>query len=299
MEANASKLVQNGKAVRVKVAKSWDLVCRYRIYSCPDTYEFVRGATFLRLDAGFRNQIILMKVWGVWKLDPVHPKGLENVPFAWRKRLEDYIAEARQVRGILDQPGDYRFYGLSKDLDDDCQRELCCPADDDSLPDWLRVMASASDLDVQAALALWKDKETFFRWPREAEFLWQVTRHPDGNRQDCYIYPKAVICRLSREPDGRNNGPAIHSFELSGGIRPTCWHIHHIYDGRVLIPGTFKPILHAIKHRDYFTHSGGLVAAHPAAHYVAHESELLGWLLRWEAFKRFKFDPDKIFGASE
>jgi len=158
-------------------------------------------------------------------------------------------------------------------------------------------MANARDLDVQAALALWKDKELFFRWPRTAELLWQVKRHPDGNRQDCYQYPESVKCRLGRPPDGRNNGPAIHAFELAGGSRPTGWHIHHVYDGSVLIPGKSTRILHAVKQCDYFTHSGGLVAVHPAAHYVAHESALLGWLLRWEAFERFKFDPDNIFGG--
>jgi hypothetical protein len=295
-DAKVFNFMQSGKTVQVKVAKTWDLVCRHRIYSCPDRYEFVRGATFLLLDAGFRDQTNLMKVVDVWKLNPARREGLAIVPLEWRKRLEDYIAEARQRPGILDQSSDYRFYGLVKNTDDDYEREFCTRADDDSWPDWLKAMANIRDLDVQAALALWREKELFFHWPRKAELLWQgVTRHQDGYRQDCYTYPKDVKCRLGREPDGRNNGPAIHAFELSGGERPTGWHIHHVYDGSVVIPGKSERILRAVKHPDYFTHSGGLVAAHPAAHFVAHESELLGWFLRLEAFKRFKFDPDNVF----
>ncbi len=67
-------------------------------------------------------------------------------------------------------------------------------------------------------------------------------------------------------------------------------------DGRAMIPGTNRPILHAVRSGDYFTHAGGLVAAHPSAHFIAHNSELLAWLLRREAFLRLRFDPDVIFG---
>jgi hypothetical protein len=290
--------MQNGKTFQVKVAKSWDLVLQHNIYSRPadtDTHADRSDAAFLLLEKGSQNQT--MKVAGVWKFNP-DDKQPEKVPFEWRKRLEDYIAEARCLPGILDQRGDYFFYGLVKSEGDEYEREFLNPAKDDFGPDWLEAMADKKDLIDQAALALWREKELFFRWPRRSELLLQgLTRHPDGYRQNCYTYPEDVKRRLGREPDGRNNGPAIHSFELSGGERPAGWHIHHIYDGGALIPGTSKPILHAVKHPDYFTHSGGLVAAHPAAHYIAHESELLGWLLRWEAFKRLKFDPDNIFGG--
>jgi hypothetical protein len=238
-----------------------------------------------------------MQVVGVWKFNPCRDERSETVPVEWRKRLEDYITEARSLHGILNQPGDYYFFGLAKNGDDECESRPFTQADDDSWPDWLRTMANVRELDVQAALAIWSDKESFFHWPLKAELLWQgVTRHQDGERQNCYTYPDYVKRRLGRKPDGRNNGPAIHAFEMSDGSRPMRWHIHHIYAGGVLIPGTNEPILHAVRHPDYFTHSGGLVAAHPMAHYLAHESEFLGWLLRLEAFKRFKFDPDNIFG---
>ena len=55
---------------------------------------------------------------------------------------------------------------------------------------------------------------------------------------------------------------------------------------------------HAVHHGKLFTHSAGLVAAHPVAHHLAHQSELLKWLLRREAFLRFGFDPMNIFGGT-
>ncbi len=293
------------KIVQVKVPITWDLVCRHRIYSCPDTprFDFVKDASSLLLDAGFRNQICHMRVVGVWNLDPNRPAAFDSVPTDWRNRLNAYVDEASHLAGILDQGGNYRFYGLAKNADDDCEGELCTRTQDDSWPVWLKAMVNKRDLDVQAALAIWRDKKLFFRWPRKARLLWLgLTRHPNGCRQDCYEYPENVTAQLEKKrlkPDGRNNGPAILAFLMENGERPAGWHIHHVYDGNVLIPGTQTPILHAVRHGGYFTHSGGLVAAHPAAHYVAHQSELLGWLLKWEAFRRFKFDPDAIFENGE
>jgi hypothetical protein len=48
-------------------------------------------------------------------------------------------------------------------------------------------------------------------------------------------------------------------------------------------------------HGSLFTHSAGLVAAHPIAHHLAQQSDLLKWLLRREAFLRFGFDPERDF----
>lgn len=283
--------MQSGKIAHVNVARTWDLVCRHRIYSRPaDTHTDISDADFLLLKRGSQNQT--MKVVGFWKFNPRGDRP-QAVPIEWLTRLEDYIADiasARDLGGILDQPGDYFFYCLARD-DDDYEEDIRAPGDNDSWPNRLRAMTGKRDLVDQAAIALWREKDSFFRWPHESALLWQgVTR-----RQGGYSYPDEIRCLLGREPDQRNNGPAIHAFELSGEKRPDGWHVHHVYDGSVSIPGTSKPIVHAVNHPDYFTHSGGLVAAHPAAHFVAHESELLGWLLRWEAFKRLKFDPDNIF----
>ncbi len=145
------------KTVRVKVAKTWDLICRYQIYSCPDTYRFVNGATALLLDAGFENQISLMKVVGVWRLNPACPNQLGTVPDVWRKRLTKYICDIRARRGMLNQSGDYCFYGLAKNAGDDYDGEQRVLAEDGSWPDWMQATAGIRELDVQAALALWKD----------------------------------------------------------------------------------------------------------------------------------------------
>jgi hypothetical protein len=97
---------------------------------------------------------------------------------------------------------------------------------------------------------------------------------------------------LRLKPDDRTNGPAINSFQAAGGERPIWgnegWHIHHIFDGTEGSP-------HAVHDGNHFTHSAGLVAAHPVAHHLAHHSDLLKWLLWREAFLRFGFDPSGIF----
>jgi hypothetical protein len=85
------------------------------------------------------------------------------------------------------------------------------------------------------------------------------------------------------------------AFIAAGGSRPNCgrvgWHIHHIYDGTDGIP-------HAVNDGNLFTHSAGLVASHPVAHDLAHQSRLLKGLLRREAFLRFGFDPVGAFATA-
>jgi hypothetical protein len=48
-----------------------------------------------------------------------------------------------------------------------------------------------------------------------------------------------------------------------------------------------------------FTHSAGLVAVHPLADALADEVPYFAWLLRSEAFRRFRFDPDGVFASSK
>jgi hypothetical protein len=91
------------------------------------------------------------------------------------------------------------------------------------------------------------------------------------------------------------------AFLAAGGHRPTWgnegWPIHHIYDGTGTVDGIPPAIPHAVCDGRYFTHSAGLVAAHPVAHHFAHESTLLKWLLRREGYLRFGFAmiPNEIF----
>ncbi|MDH5450082.1 MAG: hypothetical protein OEX77_04125 [Candidatus Bathyarchaeota archaeon] len=96
-----------------------------------------------------------------------------------------------------------------------------------------------------------------------------------------------------------SNGPAIMSFLLAGGERPTRsngqgWHIDHIYDKN--FPWITKQrSLHAVKNGRHFTQAAGLVAIHPIAEALKDEYFYFAWLLRREAFLRFNYDPDRVF----
>jgi len=45
----------------------------------------------------------------------------------------------------------------------------------------------------------------------------------------------------------------------------------------------------------HFTQSAGLVAIHPIAEALKDEYFYFSWLLRYEAFLRFNYDPDGVF----
>jgi hypothetical protein len=271
--------------VKVQVTKTWDLIQKHAVYSCPDTpdYDFVKGAHSLLLHTRERNESVLRFVEAEISLRAERPD-LRLVPSGFQESLQAYIAEASTVPGILDNNCKrHRIYFL--------------------WPEWLQGYAQPENLETAAALALWQEKGFWFRWPKESAALqrgWK--RDQDGTRTDCYSYDAELTRRLKQKnllPDGRNNGPAILSFLMAGGERPKAgdeaWPIHHIYDGKARSPITGRKILHAVQDREHFTHSGGLVAVHPAAHFVAHKSHLLAWLLRWEANRRFKYDPNDIF----
>jgi hypothetical protein len=150
----------------------------------------------------------------------------------------------------------------------------------------------------QAVLnVVYENPEKFVSWPTTSLLLW------DGaTRVRYHQYPDAIAERLRKAgitPNTLSNGPAICSFLLAGGLRPLRetgeqWPIHHIYDGK--FPHSKKADT-AIAVRDgrYFTEAGGLVALHPIAHACAHEFSEFAWWLRGEAFRRFKFDPDRVF----
>ncbi len=173
-------------------------------------------------------------------------------------------------------------------------------------PRWLKAMwRNRFDVGVQSAMAIWRKRETYFRWPKEQRIISRSwVRHPDGRRTNCYDYPAELAQEIVRAGlciNGRNDGPAITSFLLAGGERPRRpypstwgWSIHHVYDGRhPRFPDQQVPL--AISDPQLFTNSAGLVAAHPLADYVAAREPLLAWLLRWEAFLRFGFDPMGAF----
>jgi hypothetical protein len=183
-------------------------------------------------------------------------------------------------------------------------------------PHWLKAMwRDRFNVGVQSSIAIWRQRETYFRWPKQArnfssEFALNWVRHKDGKRKDCYNYPQPLADEITRRGfrvDRHNNGSAIVSFLLAEGERPLRpfpsrwgWTIHHIYDGQhphfqnEQVPHAKVP--HAINDPNLFTDSRGLVAVHPFADYIAMREPLLAWLLRWEASKRFPgFDPMEVF----
>ena len=109
-------------------------------------------------------------------------------------------------------------------------------------PPWLKAMwRNRFDVGVQCSIAIWRQRETYFRWPKEKRIISsEWVRHPDGRRKDCYDYPPLLADEIKRaglRVDRRNNGPAIVSFlfydvYLIFNIRPmlTCIHnsvYHH------------------------------------------------------------------------
>ena len=277
------------RVVEVPAALSWKSTLLHRVYSCPDTYEHVLGATGLILLNNKSGARVPLEVAFVARLasDDHAQDGALAEPF--RQRAEKYLAEAREIAGIIEPGRAHRLYFLGVE----------------PWPPWLqRLTAAASPTEWAAILSILAEPDRFFEWPQAGELLWPgCTR---GNSEQRHQYPAEVAERLRRagllQPDERNNGPAIMAFLSSGGRRPICgnegWPIHHIYDGREPVPEHPIAVPDAVRDGSYFTHSAGLVAAHPVAHHLAHHSALLKWLLRREAFLRFGFDPMKVFPRS-
>jgi hypothetical protein len=74
--------------------------------------------------------------------------------------------------------------------------------------------------------------------------------------------------------------------------------MHHVYSGKFrYIDRTATT--HAVKLRDHFTQSAGVIATHPIADALSDEYPFFSWLLRFEAFSRFGYDPDGVFSSSQ
>ncbi len=268
------------RIVPVSAGIGWEATLQHRVYSCFDTpeFDFVYGATGLLLKHGKAGSRVVLDVKAVETCNPHSPHFLDTVPKAFSSQLNNYIEAVRGLRRILDWQGNYRFYFLS----------------DEPWPDRMqKLTSSVHETEWAAILSICAETEKFFAWPQVGSLLWPncVRTAEDGQHE----YPaelKVLLNRLGLNPDTRTNGPAIVSYLAAGGKRPTCggegWHIHHIYDGIDGVP-------HAVRDPNLFTHSARLVAAHPVAHHLAHQSELLKWFLRREAFLRFGFDPMNVF----
>jgi len=168
---------------------------------------------------------------------------------------------------------------------------------------WFREqLAPFEDAEVRfVALHVAEHLDAFVHFPDRALLLWpgswrrpkQYHRYPDAM--------KAAAKQAGIQLDGRFNGPAIAAFLLAGGRRPqrfgsnNAWSVHHVYQGKYPYVGRGTS-LHAVKDGKHFTQSAGLVAVHPFADQMADEYPAFAWLLRAEAFRRFGYDPDHVFG---
>lgn len=146
---------------------------------------------------------------------------------------------------------------------------------------------------------VWDHRLEFVKWPNKAILLW------DGCvRIRYHKYPDEIKRKLKSKGiriDSRSNGPAIMSFLFAGGRRPKRasnarqeWHIHHIYDGKFPWENE-RETLHAVQNSRHFTQSAGLVAIHPIAEALADEYFYFAWLLRYESYLRFSYDPNGVF----
>ena len=273
--------------VEVQAGLTWEAMLEHRVYSCPGSleYMFVFDATDLLLKSRATGRRIPLNVESVQVCNLTDPNFIEKVPEKFRSRLTKYKNAVQNIPGILDGHHFHRFYFLSSE----------------PWPEWLQQLTvSASEMEWAAMLSICIEPMRFFKWPKAGTLLWPECTRGDENQR--HEYPPAIatqLLRLGLQLDTRNNGPAIMSFLAAGGIRPTCggegWHIHHIYDGTCPVNGIPQTVPHAVHDGQLFTHSAGLVAAHPVAHHLAHQSDLLKWLLRREAFVRFGFDPMGVF----
>lgn len=272
--------LRNPHLVEVLAGKTWEAMLKHRVYSCPDTasHDFVLGATCLLLKNNQLGRRVLLNVEAVETHNPTAPDFLSAAAATFRARLSNYKDTVQNISSILGDQCDYRFYFLSGEPWPDRMQQLT---------------DSVHETEWAAILSICAETEKFFEWPQVGSLLWPgcVRTLEDGQHE----YPEELKARLNLlglSPDTRTNGPAIISYLATGGKRPTCggegWHIHHIYDGTNGVP-------HAVRDPNLFTHSAGLVAAHPTAHHLAHQSELLKWLLRREAFLRFGYDPMNDF----
>ena len=144
--------------------------------------------------------------------------------------------------------------------------------------------------------------DKYVTWADRAELLWEGCHRIKYHR-----YPKTLTSLIQQHDVKVNrlsNGPAIIAYLLTGGERPKRngrhhWTIHHLYDGKFPYPGNTRPSICAVKNPRHFTQSAGVVAVHPIADALAEEFEAFAWTLRAESFKRFGYDPEGAFSATQ
>jgi hypothetical protein len=149
----------------------------------------------------------------------------------------------------------------------------------------------------------------FVQWPLRAVLLWDGCDRltPAGKKQKYHRYPESISGLAKAQKiilDSRPNGPASAAFAFAGGRRPerfgstNAWTTHHVYSGKFPYIG-HTATTHAVKLRKHFTQSAGVIATHPVADALCDEYPFFTWLLRYEAFRRFGYDPDGVFSPRQ
>jgi len=190
----------------------------------------------------------------------------------------------------------------------DSPNQIVEKIDLDNLSAWFaKELQGVRETERLILTAVVDDLKSFVRWPAKAILLcpgWD--RKPSPGAKMKYFQYLPHIQKMAKETakpfalDGRPNGPAIASFLIAGGERPqrfgssNGWSIHHLYSSKFPYIDRDKS-LHATKEGLHFTQSAGLVAVHPVADAMVDEYPCFTWLLRALAFRRFGYDPDKVF----
>jgi len=149
----------------------------------------------------------------------------------------------------------------------------------------------------------------FVEWPKRAVLLWDGCDRcpPVGKKRKYHHYPESISTLAKAQKitlDSRPNGPARAAFMFAGGTRPERFGstnaatMHHVYSGKFPYIDRLKTT-HAVKLAKHFTQSAGVVATHPVADALCDEYPFFAWLLRYEGFRRFGYDPDGVFSARQ
>ena len=105
--------LKDRRVVEVNANQTWNYSLLHRVYSCPDKYENVLGATALMLTNAAGRRIPL-NVEAVQVCDLRAPNFLQAVPEKFRIRLSSYKNGVQNIPGILD--GNCNHFGCHRYL---------------------------------------------------------------------------------------------------------------------------------------------------------------------------------------
>lgn len=151
----------------------------------------------------------------------------------------------------------------------------------------------------EIVLGIFLNSESLCNFPKKSFLLWNGC----DRKRRYHAFPNSIKKQARQKRISLNNlsnGPALVAFELAGGIRPARygsnnkWSVHHLYSGKFPYLGK-DDTLHAAQDGRHFTQAAGLVALHPLADALADENPAFTWFLRYNAYKKFRYDPDHVF----